>query len=95
MLVLSHQRQRQKKQKTTTFICEPFDTFATHSDLVHDVTDMDCWEQNGSTHGRVFATFKRQFLSNKQDQKSNEKLLCILFFLNPIPLNTVHEASSL
>ena len=36
-----------------------FDTFATHFGLVHDVTDTDCWPQYGSTHGYVFAIFKK------------------------------------
>ena len=35
-----------------------FDTFATHSGLVHDVTDTDYWTQNGSNHSRVLPTFK-------------------------------------
>ena len=34
-----------------------FNTFATYSGHVH-VTDADCGVQNGSTDGRVFATFK-------------------------------------
>ena len=39
---------------------DAFDTSATHADLViYDVTDTDSWTQNGRTHGRVFATFKR------------------------------------
>ena len=40
-----------------------FDTFATHARLVYDVTDTDYWAQNGSTHGRVLATFKHQSLN--------------------------------
>ena len=40
-----------------------FDTFTPHSGLVHDVTNTDCWAQNGSTHGRVLATFKRRFFN--------------------------------
>ena len=28
-------------------------------------SDTDCWAQNGGTHGRVFATFKRRFLTNR------------------------------
>ena len=34
--------------------------------FVHDVTDTDCWAQNGSTHGRVFTTLKRRFLTNRR-----------------------------
>ena len=40
-------------------------SFASHSGLVHDVTNTYCWAQNGSTHGRVFATYKRGFLTNR------------------------------
>ena len=32
--------------------------------LVYDVTDTDVRSQNGSVHGRVFATFKRPFLTD-------------------------------
>ena len=42
-----------------------FDTSINHADLVHDVTDTDCRSQNGTTHGCVFVTFKRQFLTNQ------------------------------
>ena len=34
---------------------------ATHFGPVHDITEADCWAQNGSTHGHVFATFKCWF----------------------------------
>ena len=59
-----------------------FATFATHAGLVHDITDTDCWAQNGSTHGHVFITLN--FIFNlffyEQDQKSNEKLHCLFSF---------------
>ena len=29
--------------------------FDAHAGFVYDVTDTDCWVQNGSTHGRAFA----------------------------------------
>ena len=45
-----------EKQKARDIV----DTFATHSGHVHDVTDR---QKNGSPHGRVFDTFKCQFLS--------------------------------
>ena len=48
------------------------DTFAKYSCRVHDLTDADCWAQNGSTRSSVFATSKHQ-VSNKQDQVSSEK----------------------
>ena len=38
---------------------DAFDTYATHAGLGYDVTETDCRAQNGSTHGRVFATLKR------------------------------------
>ena len=40
-----------------------FDTFATYASLVYDVTNADCLAQDGSTHGRAFATFSRRFLT--------------------------------
>ena len=52
-----------------------YDTFAMHTDLVSDVTDTDCWAQNGSMHGHVVATLKMPTLQN-QDEKASEKLLC-------------------
>ena len=41
-------------------------TDTTHDGLVHAVTDTYRCAQNGSSHGRVFSTFKRRFLSNKR-----------------------------
>ncbi len=46
---------------------------AIHASFVYDVTDTDCWAQNGSSHGRVIATFERRVC--KQDQKLSEKHL--------------------
>ena len=34
----------------------PFDTWATHASLVHNVTDTDLWTQNGNTHSLAMAT---------------------------------------
>ena len=53
-----------------------FDTSATRAGLVYDVTHTDFWAQNGSSDGRVLATFKRRIL-NKQQQKLTEKLLYV------------------
>ena len=37
-----------------------------YRDFVHDVTDTDCWAQNGNVHGHIFTTFKKcQFLANR------------------------------
>ena len=59
-----------------------FDTVATH---VYDVADTNCWAQNGSTHGRSFATSKQCFsflpFSSKRDEKSSYKLLRVYFKL--------------
>ena len=38
--------------------------FDAHAGFVYDVTDTDCWEQNGSTHGRAFAISERKCLTN-------------------------------
>ena len=35
-----------------------------HTGLVYDITDTDCWAQNGSTHTHVLVTFKLQFVRN-------------------------------
>ena len=37
-----------------------FDTVASRVSLVRDVLDTNCSAQNGSGHGHVFETFKRQ-----------------------------------
>ena len=50
---------------------------AIHASFVYDVTDTDCWAQNGSSHGRVIATFERRVC--KQDQKLSEKHLFVWF----------------
>ena len=60
MLIRSlHMRSRKK------LTCDVIDTIATYVDPVHDVTGTDCWAQNGSTHGHVFAALKRSFLTNR------------------------------
>ena len=40
-----------------------FDIFATYAGLVHAFPDTDWRAQNDCTYGRVFATFKLQFLT--------------------------------
>ena len=40
------------------------DVFTTHSGIVHDVVDADCWAQNGGTHDQAFTVFKHQFLTH-------------------------------
>ena len=51
---------------------------ATRSGLTHDVTDTEGCAQNGSSHGRAFATF--QCGLSTQDHKCSEKML-LFFFL--------------
>ena len=48
-------------KNSNRFVYDVFDTFATHAILVHDVSDIDCWTQNGSFHGRVFAASRCRF----------------------------------
>ena len=60
-----------------------FDILATHSCLVYDVTDTDCWAQNGGTHRRVLRLSNVDF--NKQDPIS----------FSYVPVNMAHDASSI
>ena len=41
--------------------------------LCCDVVDTDRMAQNGSTHGRAFATFKRRFFTNRTKKSSKKK----------------------
>ena len=57
-------KSRGKKKKK--LVLDVFDAFATHAGLVYDVAGTDCWAQNGSSHGCVFATFMlRRFITNR------------------------------
>ena len=49
--------------------CDVLDTFAKRSCHVHDLSDADCWAQNGSTHSSVFTTSKHQ-VSNRYQVKN-------------------------
>ena len=60
-------------------------SFASHSSPVHDVTNIDCWAQNGSTHGRVFETYKRGFLTNRT--RNVVKNGCVSFLFKSIPID--------
>ena len=53
-----------------------FYAFASHTCLVHDVTDTDGWEQNGGIHGRDFATFKHQFLTHRARKRVKTNKNC-------------------
>ena len=64
-------------KSTKSVARDVFDTFATHTGHIHDVTDTDCWAQHGGVYGRVFASFKRRSLTSRTDEKSSEKSLCV------------------
>ena len=78
------------------------DTFGTHTGFVYDVTVTDCWAQNGSTHGRVFATFRLRFSANRTRNREehcsllkNPFLLIVIYLThNPClvrcPFNSLH-----
>jgi len=57
-----------------------FDTSVTHVGLVRDVTDTDCWAQNGHTQWSRFRDFQRRLLRIKNQ---GEKLLW-LYLLIPV-----------
>lgn len=42
------------------------DTFSTHAGHVYDDMDIDCWAQNVSAQGRVFATSERRLLRDSE-----------------------------
>ena len=44
-------------KRTKRLAREAANTFAIHSGRFHDVTDTNCWAQNGSDYGCVFAIF--------------------------------------
>lgn len=61
--------------------CNVYNTFATRASLVHDITDADCWVENGSADGHVFTTSKYWFFTNKTRNRVEKKLyVCFLFF---------------
>ena len=64
----------------------PF-TSSAHAGLVYDVTDTDCWVQNGRTHGHVFITFKHLFLTNRNGNWV-KTITCLVF----IPLVSTEPA---
>ena len=50
-----------------------FDTFARYASPFHDITDMDCWAQNGSTQS-CFHDFQT-YTFNKQENKSCKTII--------------------
>ena len=57
-----------------------FHILAMHAGLVYDITDTDCWAQNGSTHAHVLVTFKLQFVRNGM-RHWVQKMVSIFYFL--------------
>ena len=68
--------------------CDVFDSFAAHAGLVYDVTDTSyCKVQNGSALGRVFATFRRRFLTNETG--SRVKNCCVSIVIPSLSIGLV------
>ena len=59
-----------------------FDAFATQARLVHDISDKDCWAQNSSICGHVFATFKPIFNKKKKIRKNFPQTAACLFYFS-------------
>ena len=55
--------------------CDVINTVDTHAGLIYDVTSTGCWVQDGSTHGQIGTTFKRQFVKTKTRREIERKLL--------------------
>ena len=59
------------------------------AELEVDVSYTECWAQNGSTHVRVFATFKDRCLA-KRTRNASETLLCdcilVLYVVWTVPV---------
>ena len=65
------------KRRAERLSRDVFDTFATHPDLVHDVSDR-LLSTAISTPGRVFATYKPWFLTN--GKRNRAKNCCVSIF---------------
>ena len=50
----SLKRRRRRRHKNDNV----YDTLATHSALVQNIADRDCWAQNGTSHCHAFVTYK-------------------------------------
>lgn len=62
---------------------QKFDAFAMLAGCICDITQADCWAQNGSINGCVFMIYKQMSVFNKWDEKLSEKLLGVhLLFLS-------------
>ena len=62
--------------------------FAPYSGLIDGVTATECWVQGGSTAGRIFATFKRRFVTNRF------RSCCVLFYNYDIPISRSSHVNS-
>ena len=98
-LAMENRKERKKnKKRRRGLLLEVFDTFATQSGPVHDVTHTDKVGQSGSTHDCVFATFKHRFLThrtrNHEGKKINKRLWLSMFYSIP-PADRASDTSSL
>lgn len=85
-------------KRTKRLACEAANTIPIHSDRFHDVTDTNCWAQNGSAHGCVFAIFKRWFSAGREiEWRAAVRLLSIIDTLFPgtWPVMLLHFVSPL
>ena len=67
------------------FACDVLHNFVTHSSIVYDVTDTDCWSENGSTHCRVYYGFEMSIFNKEKsiffnnNNNNNKSLLCTYY----------------
>ena len=89
--------QKRSKQRwcLTYFV---FDTFATHSGLVYDVTDTDCWAQNGSNQSYFVQLLNIDVLTNWVRSGVKQKTAvcrCFIPFLSVGPMRLIHVSPPL
>ena len=85
MLVLSSPVKVQKKKKKKREKKRParnvVDVFDTHFGLVRDVSDTDYWAGrgggSGGEGGRIFTTFKRQFVRVRTRNSASSRTFCV------------------
>ena len=83
----------QRRPEKVWLIMHYFSTQITHSSLVDGITDVDCWAQNGSTHGHVFATFRcNLFLTGPENLAQTNKQTKRYIF-HSFPINRACDAS--
>ena len=82
MLVCSLPMKSRKRQAR-----DVFDIFSHtwYTSLVQDITDSDCWPQNGSTHGHNYCHNFQTSIFNKEDEKSRQN--CCVYILHLVLIN--------